>query len=107
MPFDKNEVNSNDSSEYNNSNDFENMNDNEDNSNYIPYYYGESPDFSIKPYSDIDAAGQFAYKNNINNGNYNKTYSLFSPNNNYQVNILFPPNKIIFGNPLFENSNLI
>ena len=107
MPFDINEVNSNDNNEYDNNN-FQNMNDIENNyNNNIPYYYSESPDFSGKIHSDIDAAGQFAYQNNMNNGNYNKTYGLFSPIYNYQGSTLFGNNNYQNNIGLFGNSNFI
>ena len=106
MPFDINEVNSNYNNEYDNNN-FQNMNDIENNYNNIPYYYSESPDFSGKNHSDIDAAGQFAYQNNMNNGNYNKTYGLFSPIYNYQGSSLFGNNNYQNNIGLFGNSNFI
>ena len=70
MPFNKNDTNPNNQIQVTNNNNFLQITDinvnNEEESNFIPQYYSESPDFSGKNSPGLDAAGQFLYENNLN-----------------------------------------
>ena len=85
MPFDKNDTNPNNHNQVTNNNNFIQITDinenNEEENNYIPYYYSESPDFSGKYSPGIDAAGQFLYENNVIYGNQVKSIFSFKTNN--------------------------
>ena len=108
MPFDKNDINSYNNNQENNNNNFVQINDNnindDEENNYIPYYYGESPDFSGKHYSDLDAAGQFIYENNSQYYHYQGN-SLFSIYNKNHFNSLFGNNTNQITGELFGNIN--
>ena len=108
MPFDKNDINSYNNNQENNNNNFVQINDNnindDEENNYIPYYYGESPDFSGKHYSDLDAAGQFIYENNSQYYHY-QGYSLFSIYKKNHFNSLFGNNTNQITSELFGNIN--
>ena len=85
MPFDKNDINPNNHIQVTNNNNFLQITDinvnNEEENNYIPYYYSESPDFSGKNSLCIDAAGQFLYENNVIYDNQVKSIFSFKTNN--------------------------
>ena len=107
MPFDKNDTNSNNNNQNTNNINLFQINDNninnDEENNYIPYYYGESPDFSGNHNSGLDAAGQFLYENNINYGSpFKNKYIMpniyqFQGNSNQTIQITSGLFGLIFG----------